>query len=162
EYRHAVAKAQQRLGEYFLDLHRHADAQTSLDTALKLLTQLTQKNPLGPEYRYSLAGTHLLEGRRRQEHGRAPTEAEKAYKAARDALQQLVHEHPNVPDYQHELANAHRALAELYRATGRQSQADAAFLSARQLWEPLARRYPRVPAYQNQLAACLTEEGRRH
>jgi len=94
-----------------------ANAEKSLDGALRFLAELERLFPSVPMYREEAGTGHRLRGEIRLALGR-PDEARADLDRSRDLLKAEVERSPKVPELKAELGRTHLALARLARAAG--------------------------------------------
>jgi tetratricopeptide (TPR) repeat protein len=122
------------------------DAETSYRRAIELQSDITERFPRKPEYRFELALTRNNLGNLLSRTEATVPQAREAYQQAADLLDALVAVHPDRPTYRHERARVWNSLAGVL-ARSNPALAEATWKKADHDFEQLAEQHPEVADY---------------
>jgi tetratricopeptide (TPR) repeat protein len=123
--RKELASVHLHMGTWLQLEGRFAEADSSYQSALRLLESLSAEEPTAADIRESLASCRAVLGEllrlTRREH-----ESEACFKLAVRGLERLAADYPRVPRYREHLARVYGRLSSLYLATDRPNRSAAA------------------------------------
>ena len=155
--RRGLAKSLNTLGNAYLSLDRHAEAEEAYRRASNAFEQLVSRPQATPADRLALAGCLSNRGSN-QTQGKLPG-AEESLRRSLALLDGLTSDGPPSADLRFRLAAARNNLGEWLASASRPGEAEAAFGQAIALFAGLAGEFPAVAAYKSTLGQARANLG---